>query len=378
MLKSTITIGGTVPTLQHWINPTYEGLISRFDKEVLGQEVNLPEDWMDDFPDHNYKYPHLSKLLGSQSGVDGSPIHKPPGSQTAEKFDATWLDYYQLFRDELATFGAKKAPKKEDEQKKSKPGLTRYMRITEGKVLNSIHINCEPAVLASLNHYIRTQFRHPWEWLITFNTSSYGKTYLNLPPKADDPFDEHPKQRGIYPGVDGDGDFTSLNNIRSLDFQANLFTSSTLLTSTNGEKVNLSVQLLASVICMCHTLQKEGSAIIQLDVGVENCTFTVGIMYLLSCIFHKAEIIRLRRLYFHGSNFKGLAKTYLTRLTKLLPYYRNLQGSIPALFVRDAIPSAMISSLGMAFGRKYDSVEEQKIEIFELQPHHRIFNNSTQ
>lgn len=367
MLKSPIA-GGSVPTLQHWINPTYEGLISRFDKEVLKQVVNLPEDWMEDFPDHNYKYPHLSKLLGNQS-VDGSPINKLPGSQTAEKFDATWLDYYQLFRDELENFGVKKATKS-DEPKKRKPGLTRYMRITESKILSSIHINCEPAVLSSLNHYIRTQFRYPWEWLITFDSEfDSKKAYLNLPPKADDPFDEHPKQRGIFQGVDGDGDFTSLNNIRSLDFPANLFTFS-------GEKVNngnTSVQLLASVVCMCYTLQKEGSAIIQLDIGVENCTFIVGLMYLLSCIFHKAEIIRLRRFYFHGSNFKGLAKTYLARLTKLLPYYRDLKGSIPALFVRDAIPSTMISYLGMAFGRKYDSKEEQKIEIFELQTHHRIF-----
>lgn len=362
MIKSAISVGGTVPSLQHWINPTYEGLISRFDKDVLAEEVNLPEEWMDDFPDYNYKYTHLSKLLDTKSTIDGSPIYKPNGYQTAEKFDATWLDYYQLFKDELSTFGTKKVAKKDDEPKKRKPGLARYMRVTEGKVLNSIHINCEPAVLASLNHYIRTQFRNPWEWMITFDsTFDPNKSYLNVPPKADDPFDEHPKQRGIYQGVDGDGDFTSLNNIRSLDFPANLFTSTG----------NTSVQLLASVVCMCHTLQKEGSAIIQLNVNPENCTFIVGLMYLLSCIFNKAEIVRLRKFYFHGSNFKGLAKTYLARLTKLLPYYRNIKGNIPALFVKDAIPSAMISALGMAFGRKYNS--EEKIEIFELQPHHRIF-----
>jgi hypothetical protein len=376
MLRTPISTGNTIPTLPFWINPVYEGIISRFDKDELDLDVNLPECWMDDFPNHNYKYTHLTKLISTL--VDGSPIHKPTGYQTAEKFDATWLDFYQLFSDELSKFGIKKSnsqKKQKDDQKeqkeqkeqkdvkKRKPGLTRYMRVTEGKILNSIHINCEPAVLASLNHYIRTQFRHPWEWLIT-NTIK-EKTYINMPPKADDPFDEHPKQRGLYYGVDGDGDFTSLNNIRSLDFPANLFTS--CITNTT----NASVQILGSIICMCYTLQKEGSAILQLDL--QNCTFIVNVLHLLSCIFQTAEIIQLRRFYFHGIGFKGLAKTYLAKLTKLLPYYRDLQDTVPALFERDAIPSSIISSLGMAFSRSYDSSTEQKIEIYELQPHHRIF-----
>lgn len=366
MFSTIIEIERSIPSLQYWINPLYEGTITRFDKDVLKKEVNLPEDWKKDFPDFNYQYEHLLKLLEDSNPTD-TPIHKLINNETAEHFNAVWLDYYRLFQIILEKFGSKKEPTN-NKTVKRKLNLTKYMCITEDKILNSIHINCEPAVLASLNHYVRTKFKYPWEWLITFDIKRFKEYKINkkVSPKVNDPFDEIPKQCGLFLGVEGDGDFTNINNIRSLDFTANLFTSCA--------KTNNNSDILANIICMCYTLQKEGFAIIQLDITKQNCSFMIGIIYLLSCMFQTASIVNLRKLYFVGFNFKGLVKTYLIRLTKLLPYYRHLKGLTPALFVRNSVPSKILSLIATVLIKKYDTNDEKKLEILKLNKECKIFN----
>jgi hypothetical protein len=166
-IRTNITLQTSLPSLQYWLNPNYVGRISEFDFNELGIDVNLPGNWLDDFPDHNYKFLSLVKLIpvlgNSEDNVGEAPVE--PGI-AAEKFSSNWIDYYSLFSESLKTFGTKKAVTKKNSdgevKKERKPTLTRYMRVTESKVLKTLHLNSNHSTLASLNHFIRTRFTYPW------------------------------------------------------------------------------------------------------------------------------------------------------------------------------------------------------------------------
>jgi len=376
MLRTDITIGSALPSLQHWINPNYEGCISEFDFNELGVSVNLPANWLIDFPDNNYKFTALLKLLPSANTVVGElDITKIIANTAGEKISSYWLDHYALFSECLKTFGAKKkaVPKKDAPAQKSeprKPTLTKYMRVTESKVLKTLHLNSDHATLAALNHFIRTKFTYPWEWLITASTPISG---LDVIKKTDDVFDEKvTKQTGVFLGIDGDGDFTNMNNIRSLDSDVNLFTF-----DPNPEK-NLIAQLIGAIVCMSKTLSREGHAIFHIKIDTINASPMVSILFIIACSFKHVELIQLKGLYVYCREFTGISKLHTMRLQKILPYVRDIDDTyVPSIFTRDQIPSTLIMKLSMIFSRmmpvEWTDDTIKKLELAELKPHHKIF-----
>jgi hypothetical protein len=353
MLRGDIAINASLPSLQHWIKPVYEGKISEFDHDVLGITINMPDDWVIDFPNNNYKFNALIKLLAAVVPVTNNIIIKE-----AEMVDSTWLDFYELYNDLLSTFNK---PKKREPGAK-KPTLSKYMRFTDGKVLKSFHMNCTPSTLAALNHFVKTKLLTPWEWVAASTTILPP---VNMPDKLDDPFGEE-KQTGVFYGIDGDGDFTSLNNIRSLAVEVNLFTSS--VGSSN-------VQLVASIVCMAKTLLREGTAIIQItDIKPLN----ISNILILSSIFKKIELVQLSNLYIVGTGFKGITKTYLTRLIHILGFVRDMTSSyIPGIFPRSEIPSGLVMKLSSIYPRlkpiAKPSTWVTDMNIIDIKPHQKLF-----
>jgi len=356
MIKGDITINKPLPSLQKWLNPNYEGSISKFDHNVLCMSITLPNDWIIDFPNNNYKFTALIKLL-----PENIPVSPSVGLKDIEMLDNGWLDFYELYNWLLASFN-KALPKQPGAKK---PTLAKYMRFTDGKVLKSFHMNCQPSTIAALNHYVRTKLLTPWDWLLTSRTLF---PEVVLPEKLEDVFGEQKKQTGVFYGIDGDGDFSNLNNIRSLDLDVNLFTAS--VGSSN-------IQLVASIVCMANTLLREGIAIIQItDIKHIN----VSLLLILSNIFKKIELVQLCNLYIVGTGFKGIAKTYLTRLTKILAFVREIEPPyIPGVFPRSDIPSELIMKLSIIYGslQSVDKPEDwvKQMNIIEIKPHHRLFIN---
>jgi len=353
MLRGDITIEDSLPSLQHWIKPVYEGKISEFDHDVLGITINIPDDWINDFPNNNYKFSSLIKLLPSVV-----PINNNIAIKEAEMVDSSWLDFYELYNDLLSTFNK---PKQNSSATK-KPTLSKYMRFTDGKVLKSFHMNCTPSTLAALNHFVKTKLLTPWEWVATSTTALPP---VNMPDKLDDPFGND-KQTGIFYGIDGDGDFTTLNNIRSLTVDVNLFTAS--IGSSN-------VQFLASIVCMAKTLLRDGTAIIQItDIKPLN----VSTILILSSIFKKIELVQLSNLYIVGTKFKGITKTYLTRLTHILTFVKDITSSyMPGIFPRSEIPSQLIMKLSSIYPRLKPIPKPDTwiadLNIIDIKPHQKLF-----
>lgn len=375
MLRVDITIASGLPSLQHWLNPNYVGRISEFDFNELGIDVHLPANWLVDFPDNNYKFTALLKLLPPSSNVHLS-LEKI--GIAAEKMSPYWMDFYALFSECLKTFGAKKAVTKKEatdpKKEPRKPTLTKYMRVTESKVLKTLHLNSDHSTLAALNHFIRTKFTYPWEWLVTAPAPIAG---LDIAKKIEDAFDEKiTKQTGVFLGIDGDGDFTNMNNIRSLDASVNLFTFDFL--TLGGQMNHITTQLVGALICMSKTLVREGNAIFNININAVNTSPMVSILFILASSFKHVELIQLHGLYVYCREFTGISKLHTERLQKILPYLRNIDDPyVPSIFPRDQIPSTLIMKLSMIFSRitSVEWTEEsiKKLELAELKPHHRIF-----
>jgi len=359
MKRIDISINSTIPSLSNWLNPNYEGPISEFDFNELDADVNLPSNSLEDFPNFNYKLTPLVKLLTttlSKNNPKNISIALPESN--AEFVDSTWIDFYNIFEDYLPTFSIKKTPKKIDDKVARKPTLTKYMRITSGKVLKSFHLNCTNSTISALNHYIRTKFAYAWEWTaVPYNSLKN----IIIPSKSDDAFDDNHTITGVYHGIDMDDDFTNINNIRSLNFEVNLFTTS------QASPINL----ISSIVCMSKILSKDGTAIIQLQFTAENATIMVNCILLLTSIFKKVEFVQLHDTYLYCREFKGLSKIYLERLIKILTYLRGCSNTLPNIFIKSEIPIALIAKMSLIFSQI--SANPIIPTVHELKPYHRIF-----
>lgn len=359
MKRIDISINSSIPSLTHWLNPNYEGPISEFDYNELHIDVNLPANSLEDFPNFNYKLTPLVKLLTSTLSKNTTNMTVTLPESNAEFVDTNWTDFYNLFEDYLPTFSIKKTdtPVKKTDTPVKKPTLTKYMRITNGKVLKSFHLNCTNSTISALNHYIRTKFAYAWEWTAVPANNSLKN--IIIPSKSEDAFDDNNTITGIYHGIDMDDDFTNINNIRSLNFEVNLFTTS----QTN--------HLISAIVCIGKILSKDGTAMIQIKFTPENATIMINCILLLTSIFKKVEFIQLHDTYLYCREFKGLSKIYLERLIKILTYVRSFSNNIPNLFIKSEIPTALTTKMSLIFSQ----ISPNPIipAVHELKPYHRIF-----
>jgi len=359
MKRIDISINSTIPSLSNWLNPNYEGPISEFDYNELDANVNLPNNCLEDFPIFNYKLTPLVKLLTTTLSKSTGNISITLPGANAEFVDSTWIDFYNIFEDYLPTFSIKKnTPKKTDDKVTRKPTLTKYMRITSGKVLKSFHLNCTNSTISALNHYIRTKFAYAWEWTAVPANSLKN---IIIPSKSDDAFDDNQTITGVYHGIDMDDDFTNINNIRSLDFEVNLFTTSQASP----------IQLISSIVCMSKMLSKDGTAILQIQFTADNATIMINCILLLTSIFKKVEFVQLHDTYLYCREFKGLSKIYLERLIKILTYVRGISNTLPNLFIKSEISTALIAKMSLIFSQL--TANPIIPTVHELKPYHRIF-----
>lgn len=362
MKRIDISINSTIPSLANWLNPNYEGPISEFDYNELNEDVNLPINWLEDFPNFNYKLTPLVKLLTTTLSKNNTKSVSIVLQANAEFVDSTWIDFYNIFEDYLPTFPIKKKvlDKNGEEKVTRKPTLTKYMRITSGKVLKSFHLNCTNSTISALNHYIKTKFAYAWEWIAVPANSLKN---IIIPSKSDDAFDDSQTLTGVYHGIDMDDDFTNINNIRSLNLEVNLFT----ISNTN------TVHLISSIVCMSKILSKDGAAIIQIKFTAENATNLINCILLLTSIFKKVEFIQLHDTYLYCREFKGLSKIYLERLIKILTYVRSIPKTevLPNIFLKSEIPTALIAKMSLIFSQLTSNPVIPVVH--ELKPYHKIF-----
>lgn len=366
-----------LPGLKSWLDPKYEGACSEFDYRVLRKKtVTLPKNWSRDFPDYVFKISRLRalkvKLNEAKSKIDKYYANDRRRMQyehfkcdvrphellrgemgiIAQQFEGevvtnAWLKFYELAAEYLH------------------PLLTSIKKKKRNREFRAFYAAEAPgAFILATNHFIKNHYPQiHWEWL--------ANSYRMLEGNNDEPYvgdtyglmQNYPKS-WVY-GADGDGDITSVANVRSLQNtlseqmegkKVHLFTADAKfqpddMDYNEEENYNIPVQL-GQIIFMASVLAKGGVTFLKMFTVLE--PMTVSMLYILSSCFDKLMITKPitskpvnSEIYVVGIGFKGLNSKYLDRLCNIMMFVRDRQNGKrkPSIFPKDQFDPDFIKQL---------------------------------
>ncbi len=296
-----------LPPISKWLDPNYEGEISFY---TSGTDINFPKDWRTDFPNYDYKISEFEKIdYSSDYSWCEDLIKKFNTEHTSE----IWIDFYEIFTDVLNPILSKSAKRR-----------------NRTKLYRSFHVDTD-AVYA-LNHLIKTKHQGLfWEWVVT------GKRDSDL-------YKRYPQCWTF--GAECDGNMQSVDNCKSI---GNMIDNVQLFTA---------VLDLGSILCMSQILAHEGVAVFAMD---QIDTFKFCLIYILVCSFETVNVVRPNRMYFVCENFKGISKSHIERLERILRYTKDLE-EMPAIFEKNKIASEFIMKFCDAFTRASMKREKKNLD----------------
>ena len=310
-----------LPPTSKWLDPSYEGEISEFDFE-LGKNINFPKNWQTDFPTYDYKISELKKIdYASNNSMQEELIKK----FNIEHINELWIDFYEIFNDVLNPILAKSSKRR-----------------NRTKAYRSFHVN--PDAAYALNHLVKTKHQGLfWEWIVT------GKRTLGIAPYVESElYKRYPKCWTF--GAECDGNTESVDNIRSI---ANTVDNVQLFTAQLS---------LGTVLCMSQILSHEGIAVFSMD---QIDTFKFCLIYILACGFETINIAQTNSnsgcLYFVCENFKGISKSHINQMEKILKFTKNLEVR-PAIFPKNKIAPEFIVKFCDAFTKVTIKREKKDID----------------
>lgn len=384
-LSLSATKRNKLPGLSSWLNPNYpgSGVILVEKTAPSGAKYHNPKNWRKDFPDYTYQFDALQNIKKELNKVKQTidPWKKDPKTARfyerltdmvrfhdvlrgrrgilvqefgAEIVTNAWLKMFELmmFVDPILDKLAKKRPSNDDDK----------------RIFYSMHIAEAPGnFMLAINHYLRTNYPTlDWEWMAnsyrdlyssSLATKDQGGEFIGAARYLPDQYGlikQYPKN-WIF-GADGDGDITSVANLRS--FKQSVLSSGhdlQLLTSDvkympmdvnydEEENINIPVHM-GHLLCALMCLAPKGTMILK------EFTFcdapSVSLLYLMAHCFEQLLVVKPEtsrpansETYIVGIGYlANLSEVQMERLLNIMHYIQtlNTEDGSPSIFLKSDI-----------------------------------------
>lgn len=384
MLVFDISLPGKkakLPPVSAWLSPKFSG-----PGEMLlpfSATQNDPKNWKKDFPLYHYKYEELHKIKNqlneTKHAID--ELRKDPRDSEnydvvsdlvrahdglrggrgvlAQEFNAeivtnAWLKMFEtmLFVDPL---------------------LEKISKKHEDKNFHSLHIAEAPGnFMLAINHYLRTNYPLiSWDWLANSyrDVMAYSRDSDIMAANSHYLPDQYGliaqyKDRWLF-GADGDGDITSVANLRSFrqEVQSRFAGELQFMTSDvkyvpiqnnydEEENINIPVHM-GHLLCALMCLSKGGIMMLKEFTFFE--APSISLLYLMACTFEQVLIVKPEtsrpansEVYILGIGYRAnLTPIQMESLLNIMNYIRflNTEDGSPAIFQQGAIPKEFVAEV---------------------------------
>lgn len=360
-----------LPPVDSWLRPNYSGEDDHILNKDGKKKITYPNNFKDDFPVFTYKFTALidlkNKLNAAKSKLDEVNT-TPERSSIFQKIISCSLSYDLLKGKDgilCQDYGAEIVTnawlKMYENMHYLEPYLEKISKNSD--VFNTFHVAEAPGnFILAINHFLKTKYPNiQWHWLASTYRELYGKSgYLG---DTYGLIKKYP-QNWVF-GADGDGDITSISNLRSFQQsvlrhfkdKADFFTSDVKFVPTEydyNEEENINVPVhLGHLLCAMLCLKKGGIMMLKEFTFFE--APSVSFLYLMECSFDKVMITKPTtsrnansEVYIFGIGYRdNLTDIQMNHLLNIMNYIRNLNTSIgsPSIFVKENIPKKFVEQI---------------------------------
>ncbi len=360
---SALGIKKTLPNINKWLNPKYDGPGDEMVKSLAGMINSNPENYAREFPEYVYVIDENMQIKHQLNETKNQITKiKEEGYDKIYTAVAAAFNKYESLRGKRGIlaqqYGAEIVSNAWMKMYESM-NLIDVMKTKTTKEFTSFHIAEAPGnFILAINQYMFSHYpKIHWNWFASSYVDEFGSKEGKYLEDNYGIMRNYP-DKWIY-GADGNGDITSSANIESfaeifpnnLDFMTSDVKYVPLVEDYNEEEnQNIPVNFGHTIIAL-RTLRKGGSALLKEFTFMESPKICQ--LFLLSCVFKTVKIIKPvtsrpanSEVYILCKDYKAnLSELQMQKLMKYMLYIRFLTNGSPALFKLEDIPEKFISAI---------------------------------